>query len=733
MDANESKGLSAFTVLRALNRRKWYLLAPVLLFTAAAIVYTLKQPPRFRARTLIVALPVIQANAWNGNSGAAATAAIQDQLRSIRETLLSDPVLKTVIAEYHLASPGNRTPAQAEESLKSNIEIQVEAADAFYVSFESQRPLQAMQVANRLAELFVARTSDLRGERVEEADSFLDSEVQRLQTQLRNQEEALKAYRQSVAHVLPERLATNLKLLESLQQEMRNKTDQITEGQARRLAVNEEMQGLEQQGALDAAVRERTPADANLEELRLKLRQLKARYTVRNPEIERTEREIRDLEASVVQPGNRREPTPVRMRYVALKAEAQSIDQRLRSYQQERTALALQIAASERRIDSSPGLETTLAQRGREAALTRSQYESMLARQQEANVGQRLQKVTKGAGFKIAEPAQLPPSPSIPRRFRFIFLAFAGSMAMGLISVLVVEQMDTTFDTVEEFQSFTNLPVLSAIPAIPRHTAGRFLGKLSGSRRDASLRPGDLGLSPELFRHYRENRLAVLSDPQSIPSEQYSILAMKVEKWAEESGGQVLVVSSSAGGEGKSVTALNLSLALSASQKGRVLLVDSDLRRPMVHKYLGLNLVPENAMGFSDLLAQTHAEIGSYISKVGNLDVIPGGTLPENPVGILSSPRAQELLARMRRQYRLIILDSPPIVPIADSHVLAALADGVVIVVRARQTRRELFRRAIQSLSAANVLGVVLNDVEYGDTRYAYAYRHYQRHYVDQA
>jgi capsular exopolysaccharide synthesis family protein len=164
-----------------------------------------------------------------------------------------------------------------------------------------------------------------------------------------------------------------------------------------------------------------------------------------------------------------------------------------------------------------------------------------------------------------------------------------------------------------------------------------------------------------------------------------------------------------------------------------VLLVDSDLRRPMVHQYLGLNRGPENTKGFSDLLAQTDEEIGSYILKVGNLDVIPGGTLPENPVGILSSPRAQELLAQMRRQYRLIILDSPPIVPIADSHVLAALADGVVIVVRARQTRRELFRRAIQSLSTANVLGVVLNDVEYGDTRYAYAYRHYQRHYVDQA
>ena len=76
------------------------------------------------------------------------------------------------------------------------------------------------------------------------------------------------------------------------------------------------------------------------------------------------------------------------------------------------------------------------------------------------------------------------------------------------------------------------------------------------------------------------------------------------------------------------------------------------------------------------------------------------------------------------------MLDSPPIVPIADSHILAGLADGVVIVVRARRTPRELFRRAIESLSASNVLGIVLNDVEYGDTRYGYAYEYYQRHNV---
>ena len=162
---------------------------------------------------------------------------------------------------------------------------------------------------------------------------------------------------------------------------------------------------------------------------------------------------------------------------------------------------------------------------------------------------------------------------------------------------------------------------------------------------------------------------------------------MKVERWMETSGGRVLVVTSAAGGEGKSVTALNLSLALSTTLKGRVLLVDSDLRRPQVHHYLGL----KTTKGLSDLLAQPGDGTCFYISKVGNLDVITGGAPPSNPLGLLASTQARELLARLRKEYQLIVLDSPPIVPIADSHILAGLADGVIVVVRARQTRRRAF------------------------------------------
>jgi capsular exopolysaccharide synthesis family protein len=217
-----------------------------------------------------------------------------------------------------------------------------------------------------------------------------------------------------------------------------------------------------------------------------------------------------------------------------------------------------------------------------------------------------------------------------------------------------------------------------------------------------------------------------MTDPQSIASQQYGILTLKLQRWKEQTGGKVIVVTSAAGGEGKSLTALNMSMAMASAMDGRVLLVDCDLRRPQVHERLGL----DGLAGFSDLLRSTDNDVTPYVSKIGNLDVITGGTFTSDSAGNLSIRRTREVLARLRERYDFIVLDSPPIVPIADSHFLAGLADGVVLIIRARQTRRELLRRAVESLGATNILGVVLNDVEYADTRYAYAYRYYQRHYT---
>jgi polysaccharide biosynthesis transport protein len=718
------QGLSAFSVLRALKRRKFYVLVPTLLFTAGAAYVVTKLPEHFRARALVGTEIAPLGNYFGDKSPVPATTTVQEQLRTVRDSLFTPSVLGTVAAEFPQAAlkPGESKPIDV---LKSKIQIEVEGPDAFYIGFEGDEPQQAARVANRLAELFIERTSDVRGQRVEQADTFLDEEVERARNQLAAQDEGLKVYRESVAQELPERLQTNLKFTETLQEQIQDKTDHIAEEQARRSASIDELKTLEDQGALQPEPIEKTAADTALEDARLKLRQLKSHYTSEHPAIAPAEKEVHDAEAAAAAaPRVRRAPSPLQMRYFALQAELKSIDQRLKSYAQERDTLTVQLAGNQHRIDATPGYETTLNERAREEALTRSRYEALVAKQQDTKLNQRAEKKNEATTFKILEPAQPPLVPFSPHRTRIILLTLMASLAVGLGAVFLAEQMDSSFDTVEELQRFCSLPVLSSVPKISNRR-----NKLNDKKSNHFALQGyeQEEITPEQRQFFQKKRLVMLSDPHSLSSEQYRILTYKVQHWMAKSGGRILVLTSAAGAEGKSVTALNLSFALASAFDERILLIDGDLRRPRVHEYLGLTV----KKGLSDLVAEPDSGLHDYITRVRNVDVLTGGSLVMNPVGLLASNRAREILGRLREDYRLIVVDSPPLVPTADSHILAGLADGILVVARARQTKRELFQRALESLESANLLGVVLNDVDYGDTRYAYAYHYYQRQYLD--
>jgi capsular exopolysaccharide synthesis family protein len=225
------------------------------------------------------------------------------------------------------------------------------------------------------------------------------------------------------------------------------------------------------------------------------------------------------------------------------------------------------------------------------------------------------------------------------------------------------------------------------------------------------------------FADLHRNHIVMLSDPRSVASEQCRLLALKLRQQLRAVTSPVLAVSSVVGGEGKTVTSLNLSLALASTASGRVLLIDSDLRKPHVHEYLGL----KTGKGFSDLLRTPEDEIAKYVWKLGDLSIIPGGSSLANPVSLLASPSVRDLLKRLRGEFDFIVVDTPPVLPIVDTHILAGLVDGVVLVVRARYTRREVLERGLESFQVTNLLGAVVNDVDYQRSRYAYAYQYQSR------
>jgi capsular exopolysaccharide synthesis family protein len=184
-------------------------------------------------------------------------------------------------------------------------------------------------------------------------------------------------------------------------------------------------------------------------------------------------------------------------------------------------------------------------------------------------------------------------------------------------------------------------------------------------------------------------------------------------------GGRVLTVSSSVAGEGKSTTAANLAVAL-AETSARVLLVDADLRRPALAGFLGL----EGAVGLTTVLLG-QAERGDVVQEWGTagLQVLPSGPLPPNPTELLGSPAMRRLLDELRAEYDYVVLDSAPLLPVADGAVLAAQVDGTVLLANVTKVRRHQVTEALTTLGRvdAPVLGLVLNQVPRDEHTYGYA------------
>ena len=207
-----------------------------------------------------------------------------------------------------------------------------------------------------------------------------------------------------------------------------------------------------------------------------------------------------------------------------------------------------------------------------------------------------------------------------------------------------------------------------------------------------------------------DSRLVVQNTPRSSSAERYRRLCSTLEQATLEDGKavQVLLVTSAVPHEGKTTTVLNVALALAENRDRRVLLVDGDLRRPSIARYLS----PAPKLGISEALAGSvdveHALIEPRNSR---LVVLPAGTPPTNPLELLRSEDLATVLAVLRRSFDLVLVDTPPAVPFADAAVIGPHADAALLVVRSRTTAKPLVHKAMEAMGPIPLLGAVLNDV----------------------
>jgi len=293
----------------------------------------------------------------------------------------------------------------------------------------------------------------------------------------------------------------------------------------------------------------------------------------------------------------------------------------------------------------------------------------------------------------VIEPAQVPGVPVIPKVRVNVLLAAAAGFMVAVGSALLLEYIDNTVKSTQDLNATSGLTVIGSVNRVK----GRdYKGKL-------------------VISHSSFSPLA----------EAYRVIRTNIQFMAVDQPVKTILVTSPDSGEGKSVTVANLGVIMAQADL-KTVIVDTDLRRPVMHKIFQL----PNQEGLTDLLRSPGVELHDQLKDTGveNLQVITSGPLPPNSSELLGSQRMAELIQHLEESADVILFDSPPVLAVTDAVVLASRVSGVVLVIEAGRTRRDTTNQAIERLQqvGANLLGGVLNRVPHKGGGY-YNYPYYTR------
>lgn len=292
----------------------------------------------------------------------------------------------------------------------------------------------------------------------------------------------------------------------------------------------------------------------------------------------------------------------------------------------------------------------------------------------------------------LLDAARIPTSPYKPDWKMNMMLSLLLALFLSIGIALLLEMLDQTFKTQEQVESFLKLPFLGVLPAIA---------------------------SDDI----KERDLYIANHPKSMVAECSRAIRTNLLFMSPDKPFKSLMVTSSMAKEGKTTTAVSLSITV-AQSGSRVILVDCDLRRPRVHKSFQL----PNEVGLSSVIVG-EAKLDDVIvrSPIENLDVLVCGAIPPNPAELFHAANFKNIFEELKRRYDKIIFDSPPVGAVTDAVILGSQVDGALLVIKTGVTHREASKRAMRALTDAHthLYGVVLNDFNADKTEYGYSYGKY--------
>ncbi|MBA2251505.1 MAG: AAA family ATPase [Nitrospirales bacterium] len=707
-----------------LKKRKWVLLVWIVVGLIGAGVAFLVLPKVYRSSTLIL---VESQKVPTDYIKPMAVDTIEERLIAIQQQILSRTLLQRIIEEFHVYDDElKRQPLEDVIDLMRR-DIKITMVDdrfhrniqAFTISYDSDVPALAMQVTNKLAALFIGENLKVREQLVEGTSEFLEGELLRVKERLDRQEAEISQYKQKHIGQLPQQEEAMFRTLDRLTMEMQTQNDML-----RMLVERKEIMrdALETSAGTPGGVIHLSPK-GRLRQLREQLAQLLSEYKDTYPDVLRVKREIKDLEARVARgPSADDLEEDVVVSGSDMDSQLRTVDAEIKVRRHRAGEVQSQIKSLELRMEQMPIREQELSTLLRDYETTNKRYQSLLANKESAKITEQMEKRQKGEQFRVLDPANLPIRPVKPDPLRVFLAGIMAGLVLGGGTIWWLDFRNLPFRRPEEIESSLGLPMLASIPHMfmvggqDRSNGRNGTPAVTGWRQwldRMKLLPGNAEDGNGALMHKLptggKSQRVLQAHMNALGAEQFRVLAGRIVQVREKKGAKILAVTSSLAGEGKTTVALGLAITLARDYLEETILIDGDVRNPEVSTRMGL----QDERGLINVLAgECLLNEALYQHTHPNLRILSAGTVENGSRGLTATRVGmQELLADLRGRGVIVILDAPPILPMADMNLFSEVVDGIVLVVRAEQTPQGVVAEALRFLSGGSIEGVVLNDL----------------------
>ena len=702
MDGSASK-IDLRAYWRTLRKRWPFVILAVIVATVIAFVYTYRQPKIYEATCQVIIEPmapqVLPGSKDVVELGTGTYWANKEfyetQYRIITSTSVGLRTAEKLGLQYDPEYAGLVGPNHDLQTLGRVVSGQiavkaVKDSRLAMITVSDRKPQRAALIANTTADTYIEQNLDYKLEGARTAMAWLAEQESDLKRQLERSELRLYQYKKDrnlLAVSLDDKQSMLSQNLASVNAKLTDLHIRLIELDAKRKMIERARANISEQETLPE-IREK-PAIEKLRDSYIQLSKesadLSSRYGPEHPRMKAVSGQLDTVR----------------------KAYEHEIDGVLATFQKgyeelldnERALKGLMEQQKKDAIELSK-IEVEYKPLKRSAEQEEKMYSIIANRQKEIDITGPM----KTNNVRVLERAVVPGVPVRPRPLQSLMLGLLLGLGTGIGLAFAIEALDNTLKTQSDVEQLLGTPVLGLVPII---------GAAAGA--DAA-EPSD---------HMRERDLGVFLDPKSVAAECCRSIRTNILFMSPDRPLKTIVVTSPSPQEGKTTTAINLSVTM-AEAGGRVLIIDTDMRRPRLHRSFG---VP-NQTGISTVIVGK-ATLQEAIKRtdVPNLDILPCGPVPPNPSELIHTDRFGAVLAECGKIYDRIILDSPPTSAVTDPAVLGNLADGVILVIKAGETTRDAATHARRQLVTAKVrlVGVVVNAIDFSNPAYGYDY--YYRNY----